>query len=338
MRETGNMPVMRSRIWLWVVRGLALAFALPSVGAALIPFMEFLRVNPEWWWGWDSVGAFVLVMAALLCSGLPYVLILWNLRRGPSSAKGLFQALIVGTFWFLFGPLSLIGSVFDRLAEPSAQLRKSAEGMFETVVVSCGMSTLLCLLFLGCALKASRSLGASLLASNERSRPPTLLLDRVAVGGTLVLFTLAAVLSLFAVGHALDGLRSALTEALLLCGLLPYAFVFQRLRQRGADRGALALECSLAIGCLTCCILGGSVWADMIPNTRWHHHGPYEWAELAFFALVALSNVLILRNIMRLKRSSVTPPLEPLTWISIFAIPVSLIIFLYVFAWYSFSV
>ena len=338
MEETHSTPVMKSRFWLWAVRGMAATFALGSVLMALVMFTEFLRDVPQWWSGWPTIEGFASLLAALLCSGLPYALILWNLRHAPTSGKGLFQALTIGSFWFLFGTLLLIGFVFDQLAEPSAQMRKSSGEMFDMAMVTTGLFTFPGLLFLIGALKSLSPLSASFLVSTEPSESSRLLLDRIGVGGTLVLFTFAAVLSLLAVGKALGGLRSALIEALLLWGLLPYAFVFQRFRRRGADREALTLGCSLAMGCLTSCILGASVWGYMISNKQWHHHGPYEWAGVAFFALLALSNVLMLRNILRLKRSNATPPFEPLSWLSILVIPVSLMIFLYVLFLYSLSI
>jgi hypothetical protein len=189
-------------------------------------------------------------------------------------------------------------------------------------------------LFLTSALKASRSLSAGIVASAKAGQPSGPLLDRIGLGGTLTLFGLAGILSPFAVGPALGWLRAALFEALLLCGLLPYAFVFQRLRQRRPDREALALGCSLAVGCVTCLILGGGTWGLLASNLRWGR-SPYGRAELAFFSLLALSNLIMLRNVLRLRRWSVTPPIEPLSWSSILVIPVSLVVFLSVLTLYS---
>ena len=286
MEDTSETPLVTSRIWLWVVRGMAATFALGSVLMALVMLTEFLRNIPHWWSGWPTIEGFSMCSAALLCSGLPYALILWNLRRGPSRGKGLFQALTTGSFWFLFGTLVLIGFVFDQFAEPSAEMRMSSGEMFDTAMVMAGLFTFPGLLFLTGALKSSRSLSSSFLASTEPSQPSRPSRDRLAVGGTLVLLTFAAVLWLFAVGQALGGVRSALIEALLLCGLLPYAFVFQRLRRLGADREVLTLGCSLAIGCLTTCILGASVWGYMTSYKQWRHPSPSDWAELTFFALL----------------------------------------------------
>ena len=67
-------------------------------------------------------------------------------------------------------------------------------------------------------------------------------------------------------------------------------------------------------------------------------HSPYAWAELAFFALLAFSNLTILINGLKLRRSSVTPPIEPLSWWSILVIPVTLVIFLSVPMLYILSI
>jgi hypothetical protein len=317
---------------------MAVTFALGSVWVGLLAFTEFLRDVPGWWSERSTMEGSAMILAALLCSVLPYGLVLWNLRRGPSREKGLFQALTIGSFWFLLGTLLLVGMVFDQLAKPSSEMRGTSSDMFEVAIVTGVFFTLPGLLFLTSALKASRSLSAGIVASAKAGQPSGPLLDRIGLGGTLTLFSLAGILSPFAVGPALGWLRSALFEALLLCGLLPYAFVFQRLRRHGADQEVLTFGSSLAIGCLTCCILGAGVWGYITSTERRHHHSPYRWAELAFFALLALLNVLMLRNTLRLKRSSATLPFEPLSWLSILAIPVSLVTFIFVLFLYSLSV
>jgi hypothetical protein len=313
-------------------------FALASMLVAFLMLGDFLERASGYWSQWPTIEGFATCLAALVCSGLPYALILWNLRRGPSREKGLFQALTIGSFWFLFGTLLLIGFVFDQLGKPSSEMRRSAAEMFGMAMLTAGLFTFPSLLFLTGALRSLGALSMSFLASGKPSQSSGLLLDRIGIGATLVLFTFAAALSVFAVGPALDGLRSGLFEALVVCGLLPYGFVFQKLRRHGADREVLAFGCSLAIGCLTSCILGASVWGYMISSKQWHQHGLVEWGEPAFFTLLALSNVLVLRNILRLKRSSVTTPFEPLSWLSILVIPVTLAIFLFVLSLYSLSV
>jgi hypothetical protein len=316
---------------------MAAAFALASLFVAFVMLREFLRNASGHWSQWPTFGGLAWNLAAFLCSGFPYATILWNLGRGPSSGKGSFQAVAMGSFWFLLGTSLLIFSVFELPTASPTEMRKQAGEMFEVVVVSAALFTLPGLLFLTGALKVSRSVGGGLLACTIPGQAPGLRVARLGVGITLLLFTSVAVLSVFVVRPLLAGLRFFTIEALLVVGSLPYASVFQRLCRRGEDREALTLGCGLAVGCLTNLILGGGVGVLLALDKHWGQ-SRYEGAELAFFSLLALSNLLMLRNGLRLRQSSTTPPLEALSWWSILVTPVSLVVFLSVIVVYSFSV
>jgi hypothetical protein len=304
---------------------MAVAFALGSALTALVVLRGFLRDNsPYWWLSWPRVEGFAMLLAALICSVLPYVLVLWNLRRGPGTGKGLFQALTVASFWFLLGSLLLIGLVFEQLMMSPAELG-STNDMFETAVTAAVLFTLPGLVLLTAGFKASRSLSPSVIAT-EPSQRYGYVLDRLAVGSTVVLLALPVLAAPFAVGPSLHAVRTTVLEALLMVGLLPYVFVFQRLRQREVEPEALNLGHSLAIGCVTCCVLGVTVWtlgANEYPPLR----SRYGWAELAFLALLAAANLLVLGNTFRLKRSDFTQPSTLRSWLSILVVSGSLIVF-----------
>jgi hypothetical protein len=303
---------------------MAMAFALGSVAVAVVMLDGFLHDVPRWWSFWPNIKGFAMLVAALLCSGLPYALILWNLRRGPGTGRGLFQALTVASFWFLLGSLLSIALVLDQLAKSPAKMG-SADDMFQVVIIVAGLFTFPGFIFLTAAFKASRSLRPNVIV-REPSQGYGYSLDRLAVGSTVALLALPLVAAPFAVGPAFHAVRTAVLEALLVVGLLPYVFVFERLRQREVRPEALDLGRSLAVGCVTCCVLGVSVWRLSANEYPPPLQNRYEWAELAFFGLLAAANLLMLSNIFTLKRSDLTQAFTLRPWLGILVVSGSLIV------------
>lgn len=96
--------------WLWTLRISALIALLPLLTAAILPATQFIpRVipfPPEK--AWALIGL-TLVLLLPVSALLPYLMILWRLRRRAPKERALTLAVIVGSWWYTFcSALSLI--------------------------------------------------------------------------------------------------------------------------------------------------------------------------------------------------------------------------------------
>src|SRR5262245_22748984 len=96
--------------WLWTLRISAVIALVPLLTVAIIPATQFIpKVFPlPQERAWTLIGL-ALVLLLPVSAVLPYLMILWRLRRRPPRQSALALAVIVGSWWYTFcSALSLI--------------------------------------------------------------------------------------------------------------------------------------------------------------------------------------------------------------------------------------
>jgi hypothetical protein len=284
------------RGWLWLARAAIAFFFITTLLMAVAILLLFLESASGHWHEWRTIFWFAVCVAAFSCGLTPYILVVWNHWREKTRAKGLFEALIIGTFWFFAGWIVPSDSAFHGI--PAFSSTGMSGNYSDFLEVSLGI-------FLGCALPALLLLISGMKLVNFRSNLPPVdaapdpgkhtFVLRAGVGTTMVLLLLPAAFGFFTLRQGVPILQLAVIEAMLLVPAFPYALVWRNLRNGKLNSSARKTASALATGVVALFATGGVTYGFISwgnPSSRPHQMST--WAEIVFFVLLGLANLAVL--------------------------------------------
>lgn len=317
------------RGWLWLARCALAFFFIASLLMAVAILLLFLESASGNWHEWRTIFWFTVCVAALSCGLIPYILVVWNRWRERTRAKGLSQALIIGTFWFFVGWLVLSDSAFHGVSafNPAGTHGVDAEVLQFSLGISLSLTLPAFLLLIGGIkiLNFRSSFGPASAAPEPEHRSFSL---RAAVGITLMLLLLPVALGFFTLTPDLSTLQFAVLEPVMAVGALPYVIVWRDLKNSRPTSQAQTAASALATGFLALLATGAVTYGIIF---RWtpssQPHQMSTWAELAFFALLGLANIAVLRASGKSMRPSETEGGKKRSVWGTLAVPICLIVF-----------